>query len=281
MKQQKEADDYLQFLCQTFTVSNQYTNHDAVALTHMRLSWNKPLDSARLCTAVRRTTQRSFKDICTLRFKHGKQPLFFEVLASKDQRWLQHWHVYYSLDILLLVFFFYLYVFVKIKEIFSCTPSCSHFFAALKKKGNTRNVSKLREAQREDMSTQSQSLWLTAVSVSSCRGEPGRKSHSCRTWLSSAGHSTQQHLHVLGVCGGRWPWPAAWTLVFITHREGCGWREIGLKCCSVTVTAKTQPTVKPTIVTLTSSKWTKKCHAVKVIFVSLHYRFPRCIYTEK
>lgn len=134
MKQQKEADDYLQFLCQTFTVSNQYTNHDAVALTHMRLSWNKPLDSARLCTAVRRTTQRSFKDICTLRFKHGKQPLFFEVLASKDQRWLQHWHVYYSLDILLLVFFFYLYVFVKIKEIFSCTPSCSHFFAALKKK---------------------------------------------------------------------------------------------------------------------------------------------------
>lgn len=31
-------------------------------------------------------------------------------------------------------FFFYLYVFVKIKEIFSCTPSCSHFFAALKKK---------------------------------------------------------------------------------------------------------------------------------------------------
>lgn len=178
-------------------------------------------------------------------------------------------------------FFFYLYVFVKIKEIFSCTPSCSHFFAALKKKGNTRNVSKLREAQREDMSTQSQSLWLTAVSVSSCRGEPGRKSHSCRTWLSSAGHSTQQHLHVLGVCGGRWPWPAAWTLVFITHREGCGWREIGLKCCSVTVTAKTQPTVKPTIVTLTSSKWTKKCHAVKVIFVSLHYGFPRCIYTEK
>lgn len=55
-----------------------------------------------------------------------------------------------------------------------------------------------KRCSQNGQSSQDRCVWLTAVSDSSCRGEPRRKSHPCRSWASSAGRPTQQHLHLLG-----------------------------------------------------------------------------------
>lgn len=81
----------------------------------------------------------------------------------------------------------------------------------------------IKQKPKSRQTTQDQWLWLTAVSVFSCRGERGRKSHPCRSGVSSTGHSTQQHLHLLS----SWRWqgerPPAWTLALDIKRREKDW----------------------------------------------------------
>ena len=148
--------------------------------------------------------------------------LYFKCCASENKDGCNIGMCYIHIFLLLSFYLYVQYSFVKIKEIFSFNLNCSGFSFIC---GSCKTKCAQSPYSQNGQSTQDQWLWLTAVSVSSCRGEPWRKSHPCRSWVSSAGHPTQQHLHLLDGRGRHKPWPPAWTLAHTVLRgvELEGW----------------------------------------------------------
>lgn len=103
----------------------------------------------------------------------------------------------------------------EIKEIFSFNLSSRGFFIHPHAYAQEPHSQSRQSAQDHE-------LGLTAVSVSSCRGEPGRKSYPCRSWVSTACHPAQQHLHLLDSRRRHRARAAVWTLALVVWKRGVG-----------------------------------------------------------